>query len=286
MPRAARIKSSSEALYHIIECGNERRDIFHDDEDRSRFLTIVKQNQVKYGFKIYAYCLMTNLVHLLLSCEAIDISQVMKSINVSYVIYFNRKYQRCGHLFQDRFKSELIGTNEYVMEVSRTIHLNPVRAGIVSGDKMAEYHWSSYRHYLHAAVDGQLPVETAFILGLFSNCPELGREQYQEYVMRDETSDEYMRMEGSGNYFKTVLQQVAEDKKPIPVPKAQELSPRIAAVFEPDREDYRDKRRSQVGNRNKAIREMRKRTQMTLKEIGLVFGGLSESMISRILKTE
>lgn len=79
---------------------------------------------------------MTNHLHLLLASRGADISQVMKSINISYVIYFNRKYDRCGHLFQDRFKSELIDTNEYLMEVSKYIHLNPVKAGMVTEDNL------------------------------------------------------------------------------------------------------------------------------------------------------
>lgn len=114
--------------------------------DRLRFLEIVKRNQAKYGFAVYAFCLMTNHLHLLLASHGADISQVMKSINISYVIYFNRKYRCCGHLFQDRFKIELVDSNEYVMEVSRYIHLNPMRAGMVSNDRIHNYPWSSYRH--------------------------------------------------------------------------------------------------------------------------------------------
>ena len=286
MPRGARQKSSNKVLYHVTERGNERRALFHDDEDRLRFLDIVKRNQEKYGFKVYAYCLMTTHLHLLLACHDVDISQVMKSINVSYVIFFNRKYERCGHLFQDRFKSELVDTNEYVIEVSRYIHLNPVRAGIVSSDKMVEYRWSSYRHYLHAEAGGQLPIDTTFLLGLFSDSPELGRAKYQEYVMREETAEEYNAAEGGASRIGTVFQQTAEPRKPISTLKAEELSQLIAAACGEEMEDIREKRSSQVGTRNQAIREIRKRTQMTLKEIGLLFGGLSESMISRILKTD
>jgi len=213
----------------------------------------------------------------------------MKSINVSYVIYFNRKYQRCGHLFQDRFKSELVGTNEYLMVVSRYIHLNPVRAGIVSSDKLYEYRWSSCRHYILAEAGGQLPIDTAFILGLLADSPELGRTRYREYVMQGEAMDGDNGTVALAGLFGTALQQTAddtEDREQIPALEAEELLRPIATTYGEGSEDNRKKRSRQVGNRNQAIREMRKRTQMTLKEIGSLFGGLSESMISKILKTD
>ena len=99
MPRCARKKGEYE-MYHVMQRGNEKKSIFYDDEDRKRYLEILQKNQEKYESKIYAYCLMDNHVNLLIATNGSDISQVMKSINVSYVMYINRKHVRCGHLFQ------------------------------------------------------------------------------------------------------------------------------------------------------------------------------------------
>jgi hypothetical protein len=229
---------------------------------------------------------MTNHLHLLLASHGADISQVMKSINISYVIYFNRKYERCGHLFQDRFKSELVDSNEYVLEVSRYIHLNPEQAGMVTIDRIHEYPWSSYRQYVQAGVSGPLPVDTEFILGLFSDNPDIRREKYQEYVMRDETADEYKGAGGYGAGFtKVALLQADEPRKDIPL-ASQEFFKAIAANCGVDWHASREKRSNEVQQRNQMIRETRRQTQMTLKEIGILFGGLSESMISKILKED
>lgn len=281
MPRVARVKYSSEALYHISERGNERRAIFHDDADRIRFLDIVRRNQAKYGFGIYAYCLMTNHLHLLVASHGADISQVMKSINISYVIYFNRKYQRCGHLFQDRFKSEPVDSNEYAMEVSRYIHLNPVRAGMVSNETICEYPWSSYPHYVHTGVSGYLPVDTEFILGLFSDDPFIQRKKYQDYVLQDEGTDGYAGADGHGVAVKTAQPQDAASRTSAIV-----SPPSIEAIAAQYAEAGKTANlsRDEIRQRNENIRALRKQTQMTLKEIGLLFGGLSESMVGKIVK--
>lgn len=279
MPRVARKKSSSGALYHIIECGNERQDIFREDEDRRRLLTIIKRNQEKYGFTIHAFCLMTNHIHLLISCDGIDISQVMKSINVSYVIYFNRKYERSGHLFQDRFKSEIVDTNEYAMEVTRYIHLNPVRAGMVGCDAIHKYIWSSYQQYLLAECKGQLTVDTSFILGLFSADEVAGRKEYREYVLRDDTTDKVKDMSSGSQY--QLNKNVSGN---VSVRKPEEVLQTIAADCGFAIEEIKKKRSDNVEHRNTIIRALRSQTQLSLKEIGQLIGGLSESMISRIVR--
>lgn len=282
MPRTARVKCS-EALYHISERGNERRAIFNDDTDRIRFLDIVRRNQTKYGFGIYAYCLMTNHLHLLVASHGADISQVMKSINISYVIYFNRKYQRCGHLFQDRFRSELVDSNEYIMEVSRYIHLNPLRAGMVSNETIHEYPWSSYPHYVHTGVSGYLPVETDFILGLFSDDLLIQRKKYRDYVMQDESTGGYAGAGGYGVADKTAQPRDDASRKSASAVTAPESVEAIAAQYA-EAGKAAKLSRDEIRQRNQLIREIRKQTQMTLKEIGLLFGGLSESLVGKIVK--
>ncbi|MFZ7104132.1 MAG: transposase [Peptococcaceae bacterium] len=103
MPRNAR-KKEEFSTYHIIVRGNERKDIFGGTNDKENFLQILSRMKKKYNFNVYCYCLMDNHAHLIIEDNGNDISQIMKSISISYAMLYNRKYQRTGHLFQDRFK--------------------------------------------------------------------------------------------------------------------------------------------------------------------------------------
>lgn len=141
-----RRKLSSSQIYHIMLRGNSGRDIFIDDEDKHRFLNILTNKKKDNEFVIYAYCLMDNHTHLLLKENKDNISHIMKRIGTAYAVYFNKKYQQNGHLFQDRFKSEVIEAEPYLLAVIRYIHNNPLKARLV---KLPEdYKWSSYSEYL------------------------------------------------------------------------------------------------------------------------------------------
>lgn len=143
MPRQARCFSESE-YYHVMIRGNNKQDIFYDDEDRERFSETMQRFSVETVVGIIAWCLMSNHVHLLLKTEKMP-DLFMKKLGCSYVPYFNRKYGRIGHLFQDRYKSEAIRNDRYMLAVIRYIHMNPEKAHIC---KMNEYKWSSYSEYL------------------------------------------------------------------------------------------------------------------------------------------
>lgn len=134
------------ALYHITSRGNERQTIYREEEDKTRFLKIVGDAALKFQIIVYAYVLMDNHFHLLLETPLGNLSQVMQKISVSYTNGFNARYRRSGHLFQGRYKAILVDKDSYLMELSRYIHLNPVRAGIVK--KPEDYPWSSYTAYL------------------------------------------------------------------------------------------------------------------------------------------
>ena len=144
MPRKPRVKSES-GFYHIIIRGINKQTIFADDQDRNVFLNIVGRYREQHGFTLAAYCLMTNHVHMLLGDQNDELAVIMKKIAVSYVQYFNRKYDRTGPLFQDRYRSEPINDEKYFLAVFRYIHQNPASAGIASA---SQYRWSSYGSYL------------------------------------------------------------------------------------------------------------------------------------------
>jgi REP element-mobilizing transposase RayT len=109
MSRKARQLSSTK-IYHVIIRGNRKEDIFLEDEDKRRFIKILKKIKQKDEYELYAFCLMNNHVHLLIKEKNEHISRIMKRINISYVNYFNQKYQQIGHLFQDRYRSEPMKT--------------------------------------------------------------------------------------------------------------------------------------------------------------------------------
>jgi len=117
MPRTRRIKSET-GIYHVVLIGNNKQTIFEDEEDNKMFLITLKQFRKKSGYSILGYCLMGNHVHLLMKTGEESIGQCFRRIGASYVYWYNLKYFRVGHLFQDRFKSEVVETEEYFYDCS------------------------------------------------------------------------------------------------------------------------------------------------------------------------
>ena len=165
MSRQARQKSES-GIYHVMLRGINQQQIFEDKDDYAIFLETLKLCKKNTGFELFAYCLMGNHVHLLLKVNPLfgELDTVLKRIGVRYVHWFNYKYQRTGHLFQDRFKSEPVEDDQYFLTVLAYIHQNPVRAGLVRHPK--DYAESSYAEYLQTEYAGL--VDTGFAYNLLS----------------------------------------------------------------------------------------------------------------------
>ena len=179
LPRYAR-KVSETNIYHIMIRGNERKNIFNDFDDKLRFIDTLKRMKEKNEYELYTYCLMDNHVHLLIKELKDPIHRSMKRIQVSYSYYFNKKYQRIGHLFQDRYKSEVIATDEYLLECARYIHNNPVKAEIVNA--VTEYQWSSFKDFIGLNNNTNRIVEIDMILGIYSTNREKAILQFIEYT--------------------------------------------------------------------------------------------------------
>jgi len=184
MPRQSRRISESK-IYHVMIRGNERKEIFNDDEDKSKFIEILSAKNDDNQYSIYAYCLMDNHVHLLLNEGDGEVSRIMQRINISYAYYFNKKYDRIGHLFQDRFKSGAIEDDNYLLATVRYIHNNPVKAKLVSNP--SEYKWSSYNDYISKNIDNQSDSGKAFILGMFSTSTDNAVKMFIEFSSQDST---------------------------------------------------------------------------------------------------
>ena len=145
MPRKPR-QPSSLCIHHVILRGINQQIIFEDNYDYLQFISILKYYKKLCDFKLYAYCLMNNHIHLLLEHTSTDLDVIMKKIEVKFVRWYNRKYQRMGYLFQDRFKSEPVNDMRYFLTVFRYIHQNPLHAGLEAIP--GTYPWTSYHDYV------------------------------------------------------------------------------------------------------------------------------------------
>ncbi|NLO25569.1 MAG: transposase [Clostridiales bacterium] len=159
--------------------GNGKMDIFLDNEDRRKFLTIMETKQQTAFYEVFGYCLMTNHVHLLLKTGKESIGQSMKRIGISYAHYFNKKYNRVGHVFQDRFRSEVIENERYLLAALRYIHNNPVKGGLVNDP--SQYRWSSYSYFLKPTQADSSFVNTQFILKILSNDTWKSLQLFKEF---------------------------------------------------------------------------------------------------------
>lgn len=144
MPNPLRIQSEN-VLFHVVHRGNDRLQIFHDEEDFLKYESLIIKNKIRYQVQLYHYTLMPNHPHMLLEPMTPEgISGFMKSINGSYAKYHQKRYGNSGHVWQPRFKAIPIETDAYYLCCARYIELNPVRAGLVTHPK--DYPWSSYNH--------------------------------------------------------------------------------------------------------------------------------------------
>lgn len=130
-------------IYHVINRGNNRQAIFLEEEDYRRYLSFLYHYKLKYNFKLFAYCLMTNHVHLLIQVNTVSISKIMQAITISHTKHYHYKYRCCGHIWQGRFKSPIVSDDEYMLSVMAYIEQNPLRAKMVKN--VEDYFWSSYK---------------------------------------------------------------------------------------------------------------------------------------------
>lgn len=182
MPRTSRVKSKS-GTYHIIMRGINRQTLFEDEEDYIRFVQTLERYKEVCGYSLYAYCLMGNHVHLLLKEDKHPLETIMRKICGSYVLWYNKKYDRVGYLFQDRFKSEPVEDEAYFLTAIRYIFQNPLKANLVT--EISNYAWTNYVNYMvedkGAAID--------FVFDIFNKNREKAIKSFIHYINR-ENNDE------------------------------------------------------------------------------------------------
>lgn len=294
MGRPIRIEYPA-ALYHITSRGNERKNIFIKDGDRIKFLKILEDYHDRYGILIHCYILMDNHYHLILETPRGNLLKVMHGINSSYTGYFNRKYGRSGHLFQGRYKGILVEKDSYLLSLSRYVHLNPVRAGLV--EKPEDYRWSSYRGYIGREKESEW-MEYGWVLSQFGTEKKRAQKRYQRYTEEDLKAKEdtplkhlYGQVVLGRDVFigkikemlngKRLPHDIVERKRLIDSPSPMEVVGVVSEVFGVSQDEILDRTRSRHRARKVAIYFCQRYTGLSNEAIGKLFGGIHYSAVSK-----
>ena len=265
MPRQMRIQSKTKT-YHVMIRGNGKRNLFFDDADRYKFLNILQEKNKDKKYALYGYCLMENHVHFIIFEGSDDLSRIMKRINTSYAYYFNKKYQRVGHVFQDRFRSEAIEKENYLLAALRDIHNNPVKAGIVSHP--SQYQWSSYAAY----VDGNSPyfsiVDRDTVLGIIASD-------------RNDAIKEFIEFHNYGDHDEFI--EYPEEEKQLKEISNENEALNYVSSFLQEKANTTDlliiKRDSVL--RNELIRHLKERSSLSIRQIANVLS-INRGMVERL----
>ena len=188
MARPLRIEYEG-ALYHLTGRGNERQRIFTSEDDHTRFLELLKESLERYAVQLHAFVLMGNHYHLLAQTSRANLGRWMHWLVTSYTVFYNRRHRRVGHLFQGRYKSIVVEADSYLLELSRYIHLNPVRGKrLGEGElkerraRLREWRWTSYRGYAGLARQQHFVTEE-LVLGALARGGSGGRKvRYRRFV--------------------------------------------------------------------------------------------------------
>ena len=233
--------------------GNERKDIFIDKQDKGKFIKIVFKKKRDEAFKLYAYCIMNNHLHLVIKEQKEPISQIIKKIATSYAYYFNNKYKRVGHLFQDRYKSETIEDEPYLLSVIRYVHNNPEKAEITKKEK---YKWSSYSNYIDILNHHREIPEIKEILEIFSLDTKKALKEFIHYSNKYEEKN-FLEMK------ETVKSEINEEN-------VNEYINGYLKSRNLKKEDL--KRREHTKQKEDLIQRLKKRSNLSKRKIAILIG--------------
>lgn len=227
MSRPIRIEFS-DALYHVTARGDRREDIFEDDEDRQIFLSTLEQVITQCNWLCHAWCLMDNHYHLLIQTPDGNLSKGMRQLNGVYTQSSNRRHRRVGHLFQGRFKAILVDSDAYLLELTRYVVLNPVRAGMVK--KPHDWPWSSYRASI--GMEPAAPwLQVDGLLAQFGKQRSMAQQRYAQFVAEGiNAASPWSNLKGQvflGNeqFVQRMQAQLQAGKDDVQIPLAQRRPP-------------------------------------------------------------
>jgi len=285
--------------YHVTCRGNDRRAIFRDDRDRSVFLEKLRGSLFNYQVECHAYVLMHNHFHLLVSTPKGNLAEFMRHFNISYTAAFNRRHRRVGHLYQGRYKAILVDQDSYLLELSRYVHLNPVRIKSYQGSGAAErirylerYRWSSLAGYLGAA-HKQPWVHYEMVLGQIGGT----RKKYAKFVSdglergydtpwESVTGQVVLGQEG---FVDAIKSRVAKEGTVREQPSAREFAIKSTAVILREvckrcgvqEREIIGRRTNRRDERAAAMEMLYRHGQLSQAAIGKILGGLDYTTVSR-----
>jgi putative transposase len=309
MARALRVQFEG-AIYHVTSRGNERRDIFRTDRDRQRFLEILAENVEAYHIRLYAYVLMSNHFHLLIETPRANLCAFMQQFNGAYTTWFNAKHKRSGHLYGGRYKARLVEGDEYLLALTRYVHLNPVKIKSVKNRPLDErrkrlrgYPWSSYRSYAGLTRKKDRMVDHGPLSELVGQASRRKEVAYRRYVEAGLAKDDKELQEalkqsskaiGTGPFCRWVDVQYQRlvDKQGQPLDAAMrrmeipaspdEVKKAVCEVFGVENSDLRQ-RRSASDARLVAMKLLKEEAGLTQREVAVELGLRDGSTISRKL---
>lgn len=278
MARPYRLQAQ-DCFYHITSRGNDRKKIFLNETDYGKFLEYLKTAKERFKFYLHAYCLMGNHYHLFLETTQPNLSRIMQNLNTAYTVYYNVKRRRSGHLFQGRFKSILVEQDAYFAELTRYIHLNPVRAKMVTNP--AEYRWSSYNAYIYSKDDSfidmgrvkqflsmELEQYRGFVEGA-KDCPDPLKNVYAGFILggvsfiKDKLTQLKDEVESKDFAHKRAVKNITEPKEVINA---------VAVCFKLDPEQICKSNKRPMTAKKAALYLLRRKTGLTNAQIGELFG--------------
>jgi len=277
MARPLRIEFAG-ALYHVTSRGDGQEDIYLDDNDREIYLEVLADVKERFNWSIHAYCLMSNHYHLLIETPNSNLAKGMRHLNGVYTQRFNRRHKRVGHVFQGRYKAILVQKENYLLELSRYIVLNPVRARMVRSAK--DWAWSSYRATAGLS-EAYSWLTTDWILASFSRKKREAMQQYRAFVTQGRGQPkpwEALKNQiflGDEQFIEDMQCKISPDKDLSEIPSSQKRQ--LAKPL-----TYYDKK---YNDRDTSIYNSYKSGEYSLKDIGNYYN-LHYSRVSRIIKAK
>jgi putative transposase len=237
MARPVRIQFEG-AVYHIMARGNERRLIFLDAPDRQRFLRNVAQVVKRYAVVIHAYCLMNNHYHIVMETPQANLALAVRQLNGVYSQSFNRRHHRVGHLFQGRYRSQLVGTDRYFLTACRYVVLNPVRAGLCA--RPEDWEWSSFRSTVGLSPSPRWLGVEAFLGRVGAKDSEHARSEFSRFVLdgaEGEGGDDpvgTLPVFASDRFISDLSPQLASARRELEFPRRQRFldRPSLGSLFD------------------------------------------------------
>ena len=299
MVRPYRLQDAN-CFYHITSRGDNRKKIFISNYDYEKFLEYLLVAKGKYRFKLYAYCLMSNHYHLFIEILEPNLSKIMQYINTSYTAYYNKKRNKTGHLFQGRFKSILIDEDSYFLELTRYIHLNPVKAKMI--ELPQQYKWSSFYGYIKPETDKY--IDYPELNGYLGMSPA----EYKDFVLRSmHKKDTLLNKVYAGFFlgdkdfvkdkldkFKSEIEagDFAHKRKLQPTISIDDIIHTTSKIFKDESNAMMGKKNSQSNTRKIAIYIAHRITALTNKQIGKYFNisdsavGKADNKVASLLKKD